>query len=148
MNTYYTIKSNINILKRECNKQGRKLCVSTILDKDKEEYSDVLSTLNYDEHYFIVYQSQGGTNKHGGKEGVVGESEQPSSPIPCWSLFKGLYIDCDLNVRCCTYGHHDYQILGNIKDPMNIQSKEKYETQQLAGQIPSICTECLKFEKL
>ena len=148
LNTYYTIKSNINILKKECNKQGKKLCISTILDKDKEEYSDVLSSLNYDEHYFIVYQSQGGTNKHGGKEGVVGESEQPSSPIPCWSLFKGLYIDCDLNVRCCTYGHHDYQILGNIKDPMNIQSKEKYETQQLAGQIPSICTECLKFEKL
>ena len=96
-----------------------------------------------DEHYFIPLQTQGGTFDIG-TDGVVGEADNPVNPIPCWSLFKGLYIDCDLNIRTCCYGHNKDHILGNIKDN-NVQDHTIYKQQQLNGKIPNICKKCLRY---
>ena len=141
---YYLILNNIAALADICHKNNKKIAVSTVLDDCRESYREILSTIlsMVDEHYFIPLQTQGGTFDIG-TAGVVGEADNPVNPIPCWSLFKGLYIDCDLNVRTCCYGHNKDHILGNIKDN-NIQDNIIYKQQQLNGKIPNICKKCLR----
>ena len=117
---YYSIIQNINILYNTCHKHGKKLAISTILDCQKESYDKILSELKYDQHYYLPLQSQGGFNKSG-NSGVLGEIQNLVSPIPCWSLFKGIYIDVNLNIRLCCYGHKDYHILGNLNQQTLLQ---------------------------
>lgn len=139
---YDLIHHNIETFYYQCHKHGKTLAVSTVLDSTKEEYEDAISTLKFDEHYWIPLQNQGGT-QDAGAGGVLGQADNLSTPLPCWSLFKGLYIDCDLNVRTCCYGHGDEHILGNIKDPDNIKSRQAFMEEQLQGKIPAICRDCL-----
>lgn len=141
-NIYENIKKNIGILYGECQKYNKPLAISTVLDTDKKEYEPTIKNLPCTEHYYIPLQTQGGTIKEG-LGGVVGQSENMSTKIPCWSLFKGLYIDCDLNVRTCCYGHSKEHILGNIKDEVSYNKKDLKEM-HLRGITPSICQKCLE----
>lgn len=137
-----TIMNNINLLYEECNRYNKSLAVSTVIDTNKTDYNNILKNLKYHEHYWIPLQNQGGTKKNG-KPGVLGEFDLQSAPLPCWSLFKGIYIDCNLNIRTCCYGHTDKHILGNINNPCTIKSKKDIMLLQLDGKIPNICQECL-----
>lgn len=142
--SYKIIKINTCELQKECHKYNKKLTVSTILDPNdnKEDYETSLKEICYDDHYWIPLQTQGGY-KNTGSDGVIGEFDNVSTPIPCWSLFKGIYIDSDLNIRTCCYGHTDKFIIGNIKNNSNF-NKDVYKTQHLKGEIPEICKNCLK----
>ena len=144
---YEYIKNNIKKFYDECHKYNKKLTVSTVLDSNKEDYKNSLSELTFDDHYWIPLQTQGGTYSTG-LEGVVGEDDSKVNPMPCWSLFKGIYIDVDLNVRACCYGHTKAHIIGNLKEkPLNeILSDKKLlqaKQQQLEGKIPDMCKKCL-----
>lgn len=145
---YYNIISNIAKLYNICHTYGKELTISTVLDTKKQDYEEAIKNLKYDYHYYIPLQTQGGTNIKG-IDGVVGESESPVPPMPCWSLFKGVYIDVDLNVRTCCYGHKPEQIIGNLRkdDLVNILNchKTKYMKQlHLQSRIPEECIECLR----
>lgn len=139
------IFSNIKKLYQACHENGKTLAISTVLDGNKEEYKRWLSVLPCDEHYWIPLQSQGGTFK-AGQDGVVGESESAVKPLPCWSLFKGVYVDVDLNVRTCCYGHGKEHIIGNLHNDWSTIPAYNAEarTLQLDGKIPDMCKECLR----
>lgn len=127
---------------------NKKLSISTVLDYNESinDYDFILSKLKYDEHYFLPVQSQGGTYKEG-KQGVVGEYNKQSSPLPCWSLFKGFYVDCEMNVRTCAYGHMKEHILMNLYNGFSkeeyYKQKRKYLILHINGIIPTICKKCL-----
>lgn len=143
---YSKIVQNINILHEECNKNSKKLAISTVLDTKKEDYSASLAQLQHDEHYWIPLQTQCGTNSDGA-DGVVGESEHIRDPLPCWSLFKGLYIDSDMNIRTCCYGHHACHVLYNIRNVQKfiIPSKLLHMRElHLQHKIPDECKQCLR----
>lgn len=145
-NQYNTIKENTKELIEECHKFGTKLTISTILNPNdkKEDYDSSLKELSYDEHYWIPLQTQAGF-KETGLDGVVGEYDNTSSPIPCWSLFRGIYIDSDLNIRTCCYGHDDKFIIGNIKNNDNPTfDKNTFKEKHLEKIVPDICKNCLK----
>ena len=144
---YFSIQKNIDTLYKECHKHNRTLAISTILDSEEKMYDGILKQLKFDEHYFIPLQNQNGIEENGAP-GVVGESINPVKPIPCWSLFKGVYVDVDLNVRTCCYGHDKIHIIGNLREEKlsNLISDEKlirYKKSHLSNKIPSICTLCL-----
>lgn len=144
---YFSIQKNIDTLYKECHKYNRTLAISTILDSEEKMYDGILKQLKFDEHYFIPLQNQNGIEENGAP-GVVGESINPVKPIPCWSLFKGVYVDVDLNVRTCCYGHDKIHIIGNLREEKlsNLISDEKlirYKKSHLSNKIPSICTLCL-----
>jgi pyruvate-formate lyase-activating enzyme len=144
---YHAIIKNIGLLSKECQKHGKVLTVSTILDSDKDDYKDALAKLSYGDHYWLPLQTQGGTHDTGAA-GVVGEYENKVSPVPCWSLFKGFYVDVDLNVRCCCYGHSKDHILGSLKEEtceeiLCSEKNSKIKEQQLKNIIPSVCKKCL-----
>lgn len=140
------IIDNINIFAKECKKYNTEFALSTVIDElkyNKESHSKTMDYLFPNIfHYYIPLQTQGGYNNKG-LGGVVGEAESKVNQIPCWSLFKGLYIDADLNIRTCCYGHTDKHILGNIKD-MKVVNKTELLQQHLSNQIPDICKECIK----
>ena len=138
---YHAISHNIKVLYQACHKNGKVLAISTVLDSAKEDYADAIKKLRHDEHYFIPLQTQGGSFSDG-TDGVVGEADKPSSPLPCWSLFKGVYVDCNLNVRTCCYGHTDKHILGNLNDG-SIATKEALQAAHLNGCVPDACHACL-----
>lgn len=141
---YYDIADNISTLKEECHKNNKKLYGSTVLDSEEEVYLDNPVIKRFDEHYFIPLQNQGGLLKRGAN-GVLGEYKHQVKAIPCWSLFKGLYIDVDLNVRTCCYGHTVNHILFNLKDSKwNLKKLQDIRIEQLSGKIPDICKECLR----
>ncbi len=139
------IVSNIKELYQACHDNGKKLAISTVLDDDKEKYEGWLAVLPHDEHYWIPLQTQGGTFNEG-QDGVVGESESPVNPLPCWSLFKGVYVDVDLNVRTCCYGHGREHIMGNLHSNWNTIPAYNKEARQLQldGKIPAMCQACLR----
>lgn len=146
---YNTVLKNISVLATECHKYRKELTVSTVLDTQREYYHDAISLLKSigaDQHYFIPLQNQGGTQDDGA-DGVVGQADNMVKPLPCWSLFKGLYIDCDLNVRTCCYGHSKEHILGDIHNLQTIKSKKNVMSMQLKHQIPDICKNCLRKER-
>lgn len=146
---YAFIIQNIAILKNKCNRYGKKLAVSTILDcKNKDEYAESLKTIEYDEHYWLPLQTQGGVYTLGA-DGVIGEYDNAVKPIPCWSAFKGIYIDVNMDVRTCCYGHSKEHIIGNLKkqrleDILKSERIEKIKQQQLRGEIPDVCKNCLR----
>ena len=140
------IIDNINIFAKECKKYNTEFALSTVIDESKYNKESHSKTMDYlfpnIFHYYIPLQTQGGYNNKG-LGGVVGETESKVNQMPCWSLFKGLYIDADLNIRTCCYGHTDKHILGNIKD-MKVVNKKELLQQHLSNQIPDICKECIK----
>lgn len=145
---FRNIKFNMADMMKACHGDGKPIAMSTVLDGNpkvlKAQADWLCRVLDFDEHYFIPLQNQGGTQE-AGAGGVIGEAESPVSPIPCWSLFKGIYVDCELNVRICCYGHGKEHILGNLKDgPVNLMQKRKYMNQHLAGEIPKVCAKCIK----
>ena len=145
--SYGYIIKNIGILNKEFQKYGKVLTVSTILDSNKDDYANALSQLEYGDHYWLPLQSQGGTYDTG-LAGVVGEYENKVSPIPCWSLFKGFYVDVDLNIRCCCYGHSKDHILGNLRNNsvINILNSKKIidiKKNHLENKIPEVCKKCI-----
>lgn len=148
---YFSIQKNINILYRRCHELDKTLALSTVLDSDEKDYSEILKELVFDEHYFIPLQNQNGIEKNGAP-GVIGESLNPVKPIPCWSLFKGIYVDVDLNVRTCCYGHDKIHIIGNLRDEKlsNLISDDKlikYKKAHLDNKIPIICISCLNMKE-
>lgn len=139
---YNQIIDNAKLFYAKCHEYNKPFAVSTVLDSDKEEYSHIANILfPCDEHYFIPLQTQGGTINEG-LGGVVGEADFARKQLPCWSLFRGIYIDQELNVRTCCYGHQDKHILGNLHD-YDIKSKDEYKQLHLGHKIPDICKECL-----
>lgn len=147
---YIHIKDNIKFFKEICHLYNKKLTVSTVLDGSRKNYEDELAQLNYDDHYWIPLQTQGGSYADG-LSGVVGEDDHKVSPIPCWSLFKGIYIDVDLNVRTCCYGHTKEHIVGNLRDSSlrNILDSDQLmqmKIMHLNNKIPEQCKKCLMKE--
>lgn len=145
IDTYELIRSNILKLYDECHKFGKKLNISTVLDTCRQDYNTELSKLKYDEHYWIPLQTQCGTIKSG-LDGVVGEDDNIRSYMPCWSLFKSIYIDADLNLRTCTYGHYNKHIVANLKNCYSYKLFSKVKDMRekhLAHQIPYECNKCL-----
>ena len=141
---YDKIISNIEVFKEECNKHGKELTVSTIVDTCKEDYLDVLQKLSFDQHYWLPLQTQYSVNE-GAVGSVVGQYDNQQSQIPCWSLFKCLYIDVDGNVRQCCYGHTNEHILYNIVDVKTFYIPDhlvELRRMQLEGKIPPICQKC------
>ena len=147
-NIYDKIISNIYELDRLCQSMGKHLTISTIMDSSKNEYISALKKFDGVDHYWLPLQTQCGNNEVG-IGGVSGELDHMVKSIPCWSLFKGIYIDVDLNVRMCCYGHHDEHVLGSLKrsslseifkSDKVIQIKQKH----LQGDIPSECYSCLR----
>ena len=143
---YDSIIKNSNTLFEECHKHKKEFFISTILDTDsKSKYDNALSKLKCDQHYWLPLQSQCGYVKTG-NPGVIGQSMNTVEPIPCWSLFKGLYIDVDLNVHTCCYGNNNQHILFNILDENNTYLCEKLiqmRKQHLMNEIPVECKNCL-----
>ena len=140
------IRQNICTLYDAVHENGKELAVSTVLDRPKEDYMPALAALKYDQHYWIPLQTQCGYNSYG-IDGVVGEDSHRRKPMPCWSLFKSVYIDVDLNVRTCCYGHYDKHILYNLNDVPHFKFTDVYtemRTLQLDGKIPFQCKECLR----
>lgn len=160
---YYAIKENIKLFYDECHRHGKQLAISTVLDhQGREAYESALKQLPYDEHYWIPLQNQGGTQE-AGREGVLGEDDHKVSPVPCWSLFRGIYVDSQLNIRVCCYGHSKEHILGNIKnikrsdcimgiaqtlkeDNPYEELRQKYREMHLNHCPPKFCNECLRKE--
>lgn len=147
-NVYDKIISNIYKLDNLCRSIGKHLTISTIMDSSKNEYISALKKFDGIDHYWLPLQTQCGNNEVG-IGGVSGELDHMVKSIPCWSLFKGIYIDVDLNVRMCCYGHHDDHVLGSLKrsslseilkSDKVIQIKQKH----LQGDIPSECYSCLR----
>nr|DAW63315.1 MAG TPA: Iron-sulfur cluster-binding domain [Caudoviricetes sp.] len=147
-NIYDKIISNIYELDRLCQSMGKHLTISTIMDSSKNEYISALKKFDGVDHYWLPLQTQCGNNEVG-IGGVSGELDHMVKSIPCWSLFKGIYIDVDLNVRMCCYGHYDEHILGSLKrsslseilkSDKVIQIKQKH----LQGDIPLECYSCLR----
>ena len=147
-NIYDKIISNIYELDRLCQSMGIHLTISTRMDSSKNEYISALKKFDGVDHYWLPLQTQCGNNEVG-IGGVSGELDHMVKSIPCWSLFKGIYIDVDLNVRMCCYGHHDEHVLGSLKrsslseilkSDKVIQIKQKH----LQGDIPSECYSCLR----
>ena len=143
---YDKMKSNLVSIYLKCNEMEKQFTVSTVLDKGKipEDYKD---NLPIDcERYYMPVQSQCGVYKPG-KPGVVGEYYKQFSPPPCWSLFRGFYVDCELNVRTCAYGHMPEHILMNLKDGFSKEKyyslKKRYMKDHLSGKIPNICKNCI-----
>ena len=142
------IESLYNLL-HSCNKT---LSISSVIQphENKDTYLRYNNTIPHDEWYYLPMQTQGGTIDIG-VDGVVGEYDKQSSPIPCWSLFKGFYVDCELNVRTCCYGHHDTHILMNLEKE-KFSKKEYYNRKRLymkdhlEHRIPSICSSCIRKE--
>lgn len=141
INNYYTIRDNITTLYEETRKQNKPLYISAVLDTKEEDYTPELDKLPCTEYYFIPMQSQGGYYK--GKDGVIGESSNVVPPLPCWSLFKGIYIDCDLNLHSCVYGHSDEHIYGNIYN-FNRDKVQQMKKLHLNNTVPKECEQCLK----
>ena len=146
---YETIIANITLLYNECKRLNKEFTISTILDTTKDDYKDILKTLPYDEHYWLPLQSQNGTIN--GVGGVVGQYDNQAFPLPCWSLFKGLYIDVDLNIRCCCYGHYKEHIIGSLLDKplLDIIKSDKLvkmKYQHLNDTIPPECLKCIDGE--
>ena len=144
---YQNIIQNIHILDEECKKLNKVLTLSTIMDSSKDEYDKVLKQFKSIDHYWLPLQTQCGNNKIG-IGGVSGELEHMVTSIPCWSLFKGIYIDVDLNVRMCCYGHHDYHIIGSLMNAelstlLNNPRLLRIKMQHLSGEIPKECNKCL-----
>lgn len=140
------IQQNINTLYNEVHKHNKELTISTVLDRPKAEYKDILKTLKYDHHYWIPLQTQCGYNNIG-IDGVVGEDQQMRKQLPCWSLFKSVYVDVDLNVRSCCYGHYDKHILYNLHNTPSFKFTDEYllmRSKQLNMKIPVQCKECLR----
>lgn len=147
---YYNIIENIEVLYQECHKSFKKLSISTVLDdNDPNEYLKTIKKhLVYDEHYFIPMQNHGGFLKDG-KDGVVGTQLQQREPLPCWSLFKGVYVDANFNIRPCCYAYSSTRSkvkFGKItKDNIIISEYEQnMKEQQLQGFIPDYCKNCLR----
>lgn len=142
-----TIIENIKLFSKECKKYNKEFAISTVIDEskyNKEEHKKIIQKI-FPEifHYYIPLQTQGGYNEKGAG-GVIGETESKVKMIPCWSLFKGLYIDVDLNIRTCCYGHTEKHILGNIKNEIkNLNFKKELMKKHLNNEIPSVCKECL-----
>lgn len=146
--SYYTILNNIFTLQKECLKLNKILTISTIMDSSKEEYADVLKQFEGIDHYWLPLQTQCGNNKIG-IGGVSGELDHMVKSIPCWSLFKGIYIDVDLNVRMCCYGHHNEHIIGSLRkstlsEILESQRLLSIKEQHLQDKIPKECHQCLK----
>lgn len=142
---YRIIKSNMKTLYNKCHECGKSLAVSTVVDygEHPRDYTMILKILPYDEHYFMPVQNQCGLYRNG-EGGVVGEYYHQAHKIPCWSLFRGFYVDVDLNVRTCSYGHTDEHILGNIRTGYDLSKLEEYKKDHLNGIIPSICKSCIQ----
>jgi len=143
---YKEIIDNIFTLKRECERYNKRLTISTILDDNKKYYREALSVFNGIEHYWLPLQTQGGHIK--GNGGVNGELDHMVKSIPCWSLFKGVYVDVDMNVRCCCYGHQKDHILGNLKcnklsDILQNEKLRNMKLMHLHSVIPPLCKDCL-----
>ena len=148
--TYYSIINNIHKLYDECHRFNKKLTVSSVLDRDIDDYRHSLSQLKYDYHYWIPLQTQCGINQLG-SDGVVGEYLHQRSPIPCWSLFKMTYVDSQLNIRTCCYGHYDKHVLYNLNTCDKFMLTAKLQNMRkihLDKQIPYECQECLKNTKM
>lgn len=127
---YVRIINNIHTLWNECHKRDKKLALATILEdgSQRNEYA-VISLLPHDEHRFITLE----------------EKQGKQSQLPCWSLFKGVYIDTDLNLRTCTYGHNNEHILGNLRvDTIDdiLENATPIKEQQLKNEVPKICEKC------
>jgi hypothetical protein len=76
----------------------------------------------------------------------VGEDDNKRSCMPCWSLFKSIYIDANLNLRTCTYGHYDKHIITNIRKTNNFILHNKVlemRKKHLNCIIPYECDKCL-----
>ena len=72
-------------------------------------------------------------------------------PIPCWSLFKAVYVDSLGNIRPCCYSHkmkcgviknNTIRFATEEKDDFVVESNMK--KLQLEGKIPDQCRECLR----
>lgn len=141
---FYQIIANIAEFANRCHLYQKELTVSTIVDTCKDDYFDCLKQLSFDQHYWLPLQTQYNINSNG-IGSVVGQYDNQSSQIPCWSLFKCLYVDVDGNVRQCCYGHTDDHILYNIYDVPSFYLPQKLldiRRQQLDGSIPAICKKC------
>lgn len=142
---YDIILHNIKRLFADCHNLNKGLSISTVLcnEETKDDYMYVLSNIPYDEHYFINIHGSNDISKPSNDKNI----SNGCISIPCWSLFKGLYIDVDLNVRSCTYGNEDINILGNLRreDVFNkhVMSKDRFKRAQLKGDIPKMCMNCL-----
>lgn len=144
---YNRIIKNILLLREECKRNGKFLTLSTIMDSNKEDYEESLNVFKDIEHYWLPLQTQCGINKQG-IGAVSGEFDHMVKSIPCWSLFKGLYIDVDLNVRCCCYGHKEEHIIGSLhknslKNILLNKKLEEMKMNHLSNNIPEECKECL-----
>ena len=143
----YTIMNNINRIY----KLKPDISISVVLGLDDEisEYKYMLSKLSYKDIVFVPLLSQGwnSSSSTGGGPRII---QEPNTIDPCWSLFKGIYVDCDLNVRTCSYGNcNNTHILGSLKhNPLDaiLYNRDKYKQMHLDREFPSMCKKCLKLE--
>lgn len=141
---FYQIVANIAAFANRCHLYQKELTVSTIVDTCKDDYINSLKLLSFDQHYWLPLQTQYDVNMNG-VGSVVGQYDNQSSQIPCWSLFKCLYIDVNGDVRQCCYGHTDDHVLYNIYSVRSFYLPQKLldlRRQQLDGTIPNICKRC------
>ena len=150
--TMYTILSNINNI-YQLFSNITDISISVVLDIGDQvsDFKYMLSKIKCKNVFFVPVLTQGGiygAGKTGGPN-IVEDGFKKS--MPCWTLFKGLYVDCNLNVRTCPYGNNDSKqythILGNLKkDSLEdiLKERDKYKQMHLNGDCPIICKKCLK----
>lgn len=146
IDAYYDIRRNIKRLYKLCKEYNTSFSISTVIDEKndkKEDYYKSIEGFEYDYHYFLPLQTQGGYVKDA-KGGCVGnDSRYESNPIPCYCLFKGLYIDVNKNIRICPFGNEEHHIIGNIYNGIDMNYYNKIKEQHLYGSIPKQCEKCL-----
>ena len=145
--TYMQIIRNINLV-YDINQN---ISISVVLDNGDTEdmYTDSLSMINCKNIFFVSVLSQGGTY-NSSKGGAPSIKTENYKSLPCWSLFKGLYVDCDLNIRTCAYGNtSDLFILGNLKESKNtmMDMKDMYKSMNLKNFCPPMCEKCIGLNK-
>lgn len=151
--SYNHLINDINYLYKECHKHNKTLTISTVLDDEKNiklYEKEIMNKLNYDFHYWIPLQNNGGYLDYG-SDGVLGSYTKQRKPIPCWSLFKAVYVDSLGNIRPCCYSHkmkcgviknNTIRFATEEKDDFVVESNMK--KLQLEGKIPDQCRECLR----
>ena len=97
-------------------------------------------------------QNNGGYLEEG-FDGIVGTFDIPRKVVPCWSLFKAVYVDILGNIRPCCYSHKmKCGVIDNNTIRFTTEEKDDYVVESnmkklhLEGKIPDECSKCLRYQ--
>jgi MoaA/NifB/PqqE/SkfB family radical SAM enzyme len=124
-------------------------------EQKMEEFLNEFVRPYVDEHYWLPLYSAGGeaTQKEGelGYRPVAGNTgrvDDPSEPIPCWTLFTGAHVLVDGRLTGCCLDGSGKWVMGDLKtehfiDAWNSPKFVELRKKHLSGDIRgTICEKC------